>query len=1709
MVRERVRAVWGLTLLVLIALVRSHAWSGLSPAPMTIPLQSQNAGASAATPFDLAGLKRQVRLAFRPDVDGFVGGGGAHAAHVTNDGAVSVTPFHTEPLIPKQSHTTGLLDAASAALVLETRSVARGESSTPSRVRGVRVDGKGGVLIERESLEESVRNEEDGVEQSWSFSSRPRGIGDLTVRVHVSGQSFEHVTPTGIHFRDPVTGLGLRYGMATWIDAKSARIQVTPTFDAGDVVLRVPASVVEGSTYPVVLDPVVSAELGVDSPVTVSGFGQPAVAFDGTNFFLVWSESRSTGPGIGTRVYGTRVSPAGTVLDGFGIELSFGAYGNAPCVAFDGTNYLVVYQGVAGFQGIRVSTGGALLDAAPLTIFSIVGSGGGPSQQVIGFDGVNYQVVWTDQRNSGTTGTDIYAARVSKAGVTLDTSGYAVATAAKDQYSPQIACSSNGCMVSWTDVRAGTQEDVYEARLTQMGTVQNANGTPVTATADSEGGPSIAFDGTNYLVAWQNYNTTTFVYSTRAARVSSTGTVLDPNGIVLAGSNTSQTPFVTFDGTNYVVDWLDGLSSSGQVARVSKAGVLLDSTSIALGRYLWGRAAGGAGETVVASPVGLKRINSAAQVLDANPVLFELRANPETTVASAFDGTNFLLVWLDSRALTYSQSQLLQVYGARVSATGAVLDPLGIAISPSATGVSSADVAFDGTNYLVVWSPGPTSCCKVGGARVSQAGAVLDTSPIVVANNGAAGKAAIAFGSGNYLATWDTGTSVLAARVSPAGTALDGNGKTISGSAGSPAVTFVGGNYLLAWQTTTPPIQVRAARVDTNVTVLDASGILVGTGGAPAIASDGTNALVVFQDGSNPTHLRGARVSGTGTLLNATGFPVANTAAAQTAPSLTFDGAKYLAAWEDQRAGAGKYDIYGARISTSGTVLDATGIGISTTATPERRPDVVSNGVGKSLIGYDRYDPSSSFETERVRFRLLRDQANGQPCSALAECASGLCVDGVCCNAPCGGSCDACSKAAGGSIDGTCTIVPSGNAGNPPCNMLACDGVHAGCSVCNSDADCTAGQYCDATGSCVAKKPQGSPCNAAADCKAPGTCVVCATAACVDGYCCESTCAQACDVCSAVLGSSANGTCGPAAKATTGSSCAAPYACNGSSLLCPTQCASDDDCAPSYYCDPTSVCKLRKNLGASCNINAGADCKTANCRECVSGNCSDAVCCDQSCSGGCDVCTKALGASADGVCTNLPNGNPGVGCGSFVCSGTSGICPGGCASDADCSGNSYCDTGSCKAKKVLGAACMLSNECLPQGGISSCVDGVCCNNPCDNPCNACAASLKQSGTGDGICGFTKAGTDPRDNCQADPQNSCQQNGSCDGLGACQVYASGTTCGATQCVGGKDIVGKICDGKGTCKDDTVACLPYLCSGNTCTNPCTTSAQCDSKYYCASNVCVQRQTNASACTTAEQCTSGFCADGVCCDAPCMGQCESCAQTGKVGTCSTVMGTPIAPRADCKGTGVCKGTCSGSSGCTYPNQGTTCGDSKCTGDVAQPAAFCDGSGTCTTPGTKNCLPYGCNTTMGACRTTCTTDTQCAGGAQCNATTGQCAVTSNTCKDATTVIAPSGTETSCAPYKCTAGVCGEVCTTNSDCAGGASCVKSKCVADVVLDAGTPEGGAPPGDASITTQQGACGCRLSDVESNVRAPWAAASLALLLARRRGRKRAAPRAEFG
>jgi hypothetical protein len=65
--------------------------------------------------------------------------------------------------------------------------------------------------------------------------------------------------------------------------------------------------------------------------------------------------------------------------------------------------------------------------------------------------------------------------------------------------------------------------------------------------------PSTIFVNNQYYVFWADYRYYEPDYSLFGARVSATGTVLDPNGKVLFQRQTAYAPSVAYDGANFLV----------------------------------------------------------------------------------------------------------------------------------------------------------------------------------------------------------------------------------------------------------------------------------------------------------------------------------------------------------------------------------------------------------------------------------------------------------------------------------------------------------------------------------------------------------------------------------------------------------------------------------------------------------------------------------------------------------------------------------------------------------------------------------------------------------------------------------------------------------------------------------------------------------------------------------------------------------------------------------------------------------------------------------------------------------------------------------------------------------------------------------------------------------------------------------------------------
>jgi len=652
----------------------------------------------------------------------------------------------------------------------------------------------------------------------------------------------------------------------------------------------------------------------------------PAVAFDGNNYLVVWTAWDTT---YYPFLLASRVTPDGSVLDEEAIPIDTGVYAT---VGFDGTNYLVVDCGL----GYRISPAGEVLDSTRIVI-----STSGAWNQVLAFDGTNYLTVWEDYRDSVP---QIYGARITPDGTVLDTAGIAIGSGPDFLMCPAITFDGTNFLVVWEQDCDSVTSLIRGARVSPAGQVlDSAFVVDSSSGADVWFGPTASSDGTNSLVVWQDFSR-----GLRGALVASDGSVVD-TGIVLAPAiNAFEGPTSLYDGSDYLVSWkawspVDCILAS----RVSRAGVPLDTPGV----YVCAPPRGFTENPAVAFDgnryfvtwdddlygcpnIYGARLTRQMSMLDTTGISISRSrgaANTQHDPSVAFDGSNFLVAWVDNRNMAGA------IYAARVSLGGTNLDPAGIPICTLASNRGYPSVAFDGTNYLVTWADGRRSdSADIYATRVTRGGSVLDPQgiPLVVGGDAHTFPQA-AFNGADYLLVWDDVSdsgmcSIRCARVSPAGQVLDpGDTLCTAWSAWMPVVAANGANWLAAWHDWRSEMNpgVYGARITSAGQVLDPGGFTIGAAdvgeGCASLASDGTNYLAVWERADESMlDVRGARINTAGVLLDSFMVQPAVDSYA-TPPIVRFDGTNYGVVWVDS-SWVTSWGICGARIRPSGDVIDVT-----------------------------------------------------------------------------------------------------------------------------------------------------------------------------------------------------------------------------------------------------------------------------------------------------------------------------------------------------------------------------------------------------------------------------------------------------------------------------------------------------------------------------------------------------------------------------------------------------------------------------------------------------------------------------------------------------------------------------------------------------------------------------------------------------------------
>jgi hypothetical protein len=303
----------------------------------------------------------------------------------------------------------------------------------------------------------------------------------------------------------------------------------------------------------------------------------------------------------------------------------------------------------------------------------------------------------------------------------------------------------------------------------------------------------------------------------------------------------------------------------------------------------------------------------------------------------------------------------------------------------------------------------------------------------------------------------------------------------------------------------------------------------------------------------------------------------------------------------------------------------------------------------------------------------------------------------------------------------------------------------------------------------------------------------CQSGFCVDGVCCETACAGACNACRAAKTGQADVACRPVTSGTD----------------------PDDECE----LDGTNLC------GRTGMCNGAGACAVAA---------ANLACGETKCTG--SSLTPRPRCNGMGTC----EARPAEPCPGGLRCASATTCKVACAADADCVTGQVCNTteGRCQPGLALGAACDAMGA---SGGCASgfCVDGVCCESACTGTCRGC--TMARTAMPSGQCGPVRVGTDPDNECSTQDRSTCGRDGMCDGQGACRRYPDGTTCGTTCCSrgqGGNRPCNYVCD-NGSCDMQDPEPAAESCTGFSCCCPTggtNGEAACVSPLACPAGSCM---------------------------------------------------------------------------------------------------------------------------------------------------------------------------------------------------------------------------------------------------------------------------------
>jgi len=310
----------------------------------------------------------------------------------------------------------------------------------------------------------------------------------------------------------------------------------------------------------------------------------PRLVSDGAGGAIIaWQDDR----GGSLDIYARRVNASGVPLwtaDGVAVSIAASNQTAPQLVTDDAGGAIVTWKdsraGTDDIYAQRVSNAGVLVWPADAAVCTASGTQSEPQILRDAYGGAI--IVWQDNRSGYY---DIYVQRISSGGAPIwIANGVAVCTAVYEQTTPQLVSdAAEGVIIVWQDLRNYSVYDIYARRVNGSGTpMWTADGVAICSAGNSQELPAIVADGAGgTVITWQDRRSN--YYDIYAQRVNALGTpIWTSEGVTVCGVSYDQTypRIVPDDLGGAIIAWQDYRSFSNDDQYVQRVEAVFGS---------WGR----------------------------------------------------------------------------------------------------------------------------------------------------------------------------------------------------------------------------------------------------------------------------------------------------------------------------------------------------------------------------------------------------------------------------------------------------------------------------------------------------------------------------------------------------------------------------------------------------------------------------------------------------------------------------------------------------------------------------------------------------------------------------------------------------------------------------------------------------------------------------------------------------------------------------------------------------------------------------------------------------------------------------------------------------------------------------------------------------------------------------------------------------------------